>query len=331
MSGGFLFVIGQPGAASYFLPLWRAWLAQPPAWPWHIFADPSVASALAANGIGGECVTSDGTDAEGITALVARLRPSALVTSTSFRFVEGIALQIASERRTRCVQLIDSHYDYALRLRATNGGGAAPPHLILVLDRVAELEAVGEGLPAERLRVAGNPAWEHVPAAPPGDPKRAAFVSQPVQFDYGDRLGYSERTALALVARAMERPDCMFDELRLAAHPREQWQEQDLPRGCTIGPSGDAAVAEASTVFGMFSSLLVQSFLAGRRTIYVLPETATADLCGLGRHGYLPRASTSAEVSAATAAPIDATKVSEVRSWYADSRRRVEDVLLSVL
>lgn len=331
MSGGFLFVIGQPGAANYFLPLWRAWQARPPAWGWHILAAPGVATALSAEGIASGHITAKGFDAASIAALVGRQRAGAVVTSTSFRFVEGVALATAADQRIPSIQLIDSHYDYALRLRATNGATAGAPNLILLLDRISETEAIGEGLPAERLRVVGHPAWEHVPSAAPASGDRAAFVSQPIESDYGNRLGYSERSALSLVASAMERDDCPFSDLRLAVHPRETWRRADLPPGCTLAPSSEIAVAEAGTVFGMFSSLLVQTFLAGRRTIYVLPPGATVDLCGLGRYGYLPRVSAPAEVVAATAAPVAADKAAEVRSWYADSARRVEDVLVSVL
>ena len=321
-----LFAIGQHGAANFFLPVWRQWSAVAPAWRWTILlADQRIR----------DCVRQSGSrqaaalDVASVERSFAEQRPELVITSTSRHPAERAAYTIAKRNGTATIQLIDGHYDYAMRLRDTNGNDAAFPDRILVPDALARAGAEQEGIPRSRLSVVGHPAWEDVPYLPPGDAGRAVFISQPIASDYGRLRGYTEREAFALTVEAMTDPQCPYRSLLLAAHPRERWDPSDLPSGATVASSSDAAVAACDIVLGMFSSLLMHCFLSGRRTISVQPRGATSDWCVLSRNGLIPKVVAAKDISAACAAPRG--PVEEVRSWYAGSVGRVTATIGSML
>ena len=225
------------------------------------------------------------------------------------------------------MQLIDSHYDYSSRIGRTNGPSALPDR-ILLFDPIAVFEATVAGLPKERLVAVGNPAWEGLGTAPAVPENRVLFASQPIAADMGNRLGYTERSALRLLLDTRKlRPDLIVQVL-LALHPREDPADMPINTSLKRIASAKIGIERASIVLGMFSSVLIEAALAGRRVISLQPGAQGADMCVLSRHGYIPRVQDVDGMLDTLCTGIPA--IDEFRGWYAKSLIRLDKLVRSM-
>jgi len=168
------------------------------------------------------------------------------------------------------------------------------PDAILVIDNTAISEARSEGLEEQRLHAIGHPAWENTLShnIPPANPAHIAFINQPIERHYGNSLGYTEHTAFQmLVATLLSHPD-LAEKVIYCPHPDDAGE--NIPTGMPIEviTDGRDALFAAGTVIGMFSSLLSDAFLSGRKTISWQPGAPDAGLCSLARHDYIAFANT---------------------------------------
>ncbi len=279
-----VFVLGQPGAVEFFDPVLPALQEQ----GWTV------------------------TAAEGFDAPSSNI--SVVVTSTSYKPAERAALEWAAERGVPTVQLIDSWYDYRRRIEMTNGPGAMPDE-IWVFDDVAKADAVSEGLPGDRIRAVGHPAWETVAALPHAAATEVLLIDQPVSSDMGARLGYTEKDFLDLVRRGLGKNY----RATLALHPRRS--VADPSDGFRLSRDPRQAVKSSGAVIGMFSSFLIEAFLAGRRVVSVQPNATREDFCILSRLGLIPRVTETAALAPALASATPGPRGFDRR--FAGSRARI--------
>lgn len=239
-----------------------------------------------------------------------------LLLSMTGRAIEGDLALLARDAGLPSVQLLDTWGPYEHRRTAPLADRIA------VVDDAARREAIEAGLPAERISVVGQAAWETAPILPAAPASTVAFLSQPIAHLYGKRLGYDEASTLALLeAVARSRPD-LVGEILVVRHP-----EGDLlARDTRTVPLG-AALAQAGTVVGMFSSALVDALLGGRRVVSVQPDVAGADRCPLSRHARIPRALD--EVSLITALETSRTEPADLAAYLKSSARRLGDLLIA--
>jgi len=238
-----------------------------------------------------------------------------VVTSTSYKPAERAALEWAVQRGIPTVQLIDSWYDYRRRIGMTNQSGAMSDE-IWVFDDVAKADADAEGLPGERIRAVGHPAWETVPPLPAASSAEILLIDQPVSSDMGQRLGYTETEFFDLVRNGLgkDRPAA------LAMHPRRP-ESDPSASGFRIARNTREAAKRCDTVIGMFSSFLIEAFLAGRRVVSVQPNAKGEDFCILSRLGLVPRVTAAADLAPALASAMPGPRGFERR--FAGSRQRV--------
>jgi len=320
-----LFVIAQPGAAAYFLPLWQRWSDDPTAPDWRLLIVPAARRHVAWPTHRADRLVDPATaEAAGFDAALAGWQPAVVVTSTSYHGLEREAVRWAKNAGSRTVQLIDAHYNYCRRIEASNVDGTRPD-VVIVPDRFAAAEAAADGLPADGVRALGYPAWESVPVAATADPRRALFVSQPISDDHADSLGYTEQSALALALQAVEGEQALFDEILLALHPRENADRVPTHPRLRLVDTAQQGLAQAGTVLGMFSSFLVDAVLAGRRVVSLQPEAKGTDMCMLSRHGFISRAGSLHDLRHAMAAP--PPDAGSLRQAYTGSLDRVDAFL----
>jgi len=238
-----------------------------------------------------------------------------VVTSTSYKAAERAGLKWAAQRGIPTVQLIDSWYDHRRRIEMTNGPGAMPNE-IWVFDDVAMADAVSEGLPGERIRAVGHPAWDAVPPWPAAASAEILLIDQPVSLDMGQRLGYTETEFFDLVRSGLgkNRP------ATLSMHPR-RLESDPSAAGFRIVYNTREAAKSCGTVIGMFSSFLIEAFLAGRRVVSVQPKAKDEDFCILSRLGLVPRVTAAADLAPALASAMPGPRGFERR--FAGSRQRV--------
>jgi hypothetical protein len=260
--------------------------------------------------------------------LLGEWRPDLVVTSTTYKEMERAALTYAQDHGIASCQLVDSHYNYSGRLQETNGAAILPDR-VLLLDPIAVLEAVAEGLPEDRLSAVGNPAWEEMTLAPPERESCALFASQPIAADMNNRLGYTECSALELALTAADhRPD-LIERILLAPHPREDGTAAHTHPCLRRIDSAKLGLRQAGTVLGMFSSVLIEAVLAGRRVISLQPRAQGMDMCMLSRHGMISRALNLGDLIAAMSGP--PPSVDDLRLWYAESTNRVDTSIRSMI
>lgn len=238
----------------------------------------------------------------------ARLRadmPALVLTGTSVGRVEPEKAFIAAARRVGVPSLavLDAWSNYRARFGDATGALAYLPDRIALMDDRARAEMLADGFPAGSLVITGGPQFDSLTEARTtfGPEQRAAlrsqvgaapeermvlFVSQPLSATYGEGLGYTERSVLALVLDALdtlaERHHC---ELTLAVHPHPREDPADFAwitsRRVRItlarGASGRAWALASDLVVGMSSILLLEACYLGCVTVSLQPGLLRPD------------------------------------------------------
>jgi hypothetical protein len=226
------------------------------------------------------------------------LETAVLVTSTSNAESERGAVHWARENGVPCAQLVDSWYDYRQRIELTNGQALLPDEIWL-FDDTARRDAAAEGLPQERLRIVGNPAWEFASTLPEAPASHVLLIDQPVAADMGRQVGYDEADFMQLVADALDQHGCRDLRLYVAPHPRRRSPVPNLPKGAEVVHDAREGLAGCGTVIGMFSSLLIDAFLGGRHVVSVQPGAGAVDYSILSRLGLVPRVTKPSDLASA--------------------------------
>lgn len=226
-----------------------------------------------------------------------------------------LALVAAAARaRVRSVSVIDSWVHYRERFIGPDGG-LRLPDAIAVIDSAARDEAIASGLPAERLVVTGQPAFDALAALRPavqatrewvrrslavgGDPI-VLYASQPLHQLYAEAtLGFDDRDVLPAVIHALAsvlRTRGRRATLVVKLHPREMGLRYDLPASSDpllalalasddrIGPHDLAAASDL--VVGMNTILLVEACILGIPALSFQPGLRIVDPLPTNRHGW---------------------------------------------
>lgn len=225
--------------------------------------------------------------------LLSSLGVSVLVFTSSVH--DTVPLTLARQAKdvgVPVVHLLDNWSNYRYRLEHDHFPMLVP-EIYTVMDQVAYDGALAEGIPAEILRVTGQPALadltDEMTSCPPGrratGPLQLIFVSEPVAADQGtdpsmtEYRGYTENTVLRLLCRALQpHADRVF--LAILPHPREDrnalatcWQEVRgaVPGAILTEGAGRRQALAAEGVIGMASILLYEAWLIGLPVLSLQP------------------------------------------------------------
>lgn len=237
--------------------------------------------------------------------------PSGLLTTTSWADppMELAALEAARVRGIPSVAVVDFWANYRRRFTWPDGNQTWPD-VIVVPDPVAALEAVADGVPADRVRPLGNPHYEHLLQRYRVVDERAraafrervgvrrhrtlvVFASQPIKALYGGALGYDEASVLQALCRAVVEVGHWLGhpiEIVVRAHPREDWRLEGVDTGGALVRLANTEEAmdwamSADLVVGMTSAVLVQAALLGARVVSVQPNLIGPDCLPSNRLG----------------------------------------------
>jgi len=295
----------EAGAAAFLKPVLAAWEAAAPGFEWEVrLTDQSTAvldGVLKPGRDAGPIL--DRSDDAAAAAMIDCVRPSVLLISAGGWPLEHAAIRAARARGVIVLQFVDNWYGYRRRLVDANGLNA--PDRLLLIDDFAMREAAQEGLSDLAMDIVGHPHWGRVAALPPTTRRRTVFIGAPVVRDYGTSLGYTEASCFDLLLAARDaRPD-LIDAIEYAPHPEQR--RKDLPHGTPISRYDPARlVDEIDQVVGIFSSPLVDAYLAGRRSISLQPDAIGPDLFPLSRRGLASRAHNAQDlINALSAQPPD--------------------------
>jgi hypothetical protein len=323
----------EAGAAAAFAPLLRRWIAARR--PASLIFGPAAVAAYERAGwqlpsgvpalIG--AAASDPVEVEAF--LDKQEAPDVVLASATNSKAETAAVMWARARKIASVQLVDTWERIGARFSPSLP--ETMPDRIAVIDDEAAHDAEQDGLPSASLATVGQPAWEVVTPLPPAPLARVVFVGQPIAQTWGDRLGCTERDAWLFCREGFRLAGGGMHDLAYLQHPAEKEMDRALISDATLIRTPNEALAGYGTVCGLFSSLLIDAFLAGRRVIVLRPEGMNRDLSPLSRRSLVPVARTPEMLAAALRAPFDAASSAgaAMRAAFAGSAVRLEALLLA--
>ena len=294
MTHRILFIAEEAGAAAYLRPLWKRLAERGALDLCRVVLGEGARRGLGAFAATLPTVEPAAAEEAALAAALAGWQPSLVLASATSSAMEFAALEMARAGHIGTLQFVDTWNGYRRRLE--HDGAPLRPDALLVINERAREEAIAEGLPAPVIRIIGQPAWEIGSNLPPAEPAIMVFADQPVARFYGNALGYDEVSAWDLIAATRRAAPDLFDELLFAPHPAREHGDadgpEDCPEDCDGMVGGAAGLARAGTVLGMFSSLMTEALLGGRRVISVQPGAVGPDMCPHSRHALIPRVGT---------------------------------------
>jgi hypothetical protein len=230
---------------------------------------------------------------------------------------ERLLWRWAARHRVPSAALVDQWQNYAVRFSGTDPAErlAYLPDRILVMDEQARREAIVDGLPAERLVVTGQPAFDDIRRehqalladrarlraahGMPAEARVVTFVAESLARDYSDSLGYDEQSTLAFLGDALRELAPAAGPLFLAIklHPQNDpvqfgWALHRWP-GLTpqlfareVTPR--EMIVMSDLVVGMTSVMLIEAILVGRLTVSLELDAKREPQLVATRAGALP-------------------------------------------
>ena len=325
-----LFAVGQESSLAFLLPLWKRWSNSTEAPDWRVSLESAVRKRPKSDEIDWRrCLPGSTDTCASLRDALGEWCPDVVVASASHALVEDSAIAFARTGGLPFARFIDTWYGYRERLCLRDGRFELPDQ-ILVIDEPAIASAQREGIPRQRLTAVGNPWWEGVQLLAPADPREVVFVSQPVRRFYGGRLGYTEQQAWAALLESAHRFPALIQRIHFAPHPADEMPPPAADDLVNVVPSGREALGLAGTVIGMFSSLLVEAFLAGRRVVSLQPGAVGPDQNAWGRpDGVVPRVTDPAALPAVLGGP--ATDAHDLRAVMKESCARLDQAIRSMV
>lgn len=246
-----------------------------------------------------------------VRAFLEKKMPNIVITGTSADdFTEKFLWLAASELAIPSMAIIDQWVNYGLRFSEQSVSGISeylhnrkhpylPTHII-AMDEFARSEMIAEELPAERIKVCGQPYFETLRAygktavcgvagadvipSIANDDFVVVFASEPITATYGDNAqywGYTERTIFTSVAETLETISRTCGRsilLIIRPHPKEDPHGLvDIAATCckNINWRIDTEchswtlINRADVVCGMSSMFLIEALIMGRTTLTI--------------------------------------------------------------
>lgn len=150
---------------------------------------------------------------------------SLLVTGTSWGDTTEIEMIALCKRANiKTISILDYWSNYAERFKSRDGIYIYPDHY-LVMDEIAQEEAIRDGVPKEILKVIGHPGLDKYVLYKKQTIKQKEkkinilFLSQPLSELYGDSLGYTEKGVLKDIIRFSKENNY---NLKVKFHPKDE-------------------------------------------------------------------------------------------------------------
>ena len=180
MTKAVLIVAVEGGAAAYVRPLLERLTATAAPGSWRVVLGPVAAKTLSDRERADiPLVPFDADRPETLSAALDDEPFDVLVVSASASPIEWVAYRTARRCGARVLAYIDAFTRYSERFDVA--GYPNEPDAILVIDDGMRSEAGAAGLPADRLIVVGQPAWERIVPLPAAPAATVLFAGQPVR------------------------------------------------------------------------------------------------------------------------------------------------------
>lgn len=224
---------------------------------------------------------------------------------------DDLALRVARQAQKLeipTVHVLDNWTNYRLRMEV-DGQPTFSPNVYTVMDDIASMAAIEDGIEKAILAVVGQPALANLksdfadcneasrhkkilPLKFNPDKKLIVFVSEPVEHDQGGDAsfpqyrGYTEQVVLKMLCESLQEKASGI-EIGILPHPREDkerlaaiWHRYKgkLTGGVMDLKRGRDGVFLADAVMGMASILLYEAWLLGKPVASLQPGIQTHSL-----------------------------------------------------
>lgn len=204
------------------------------------------------------------------------LKFKALIASATSGDIEQRLVSLFKEKSVKTFQFVDMWNNY--KKRFTFNENVILPDVILVNDILAKREAQLDGLNETKIEVVGHPRFETITKKKNDSrSKNIIVIDQPIKKYYGCSLGFNEVQILEELSNLDQ------DNLYYLKHP----DNDHIVLPDNIKEAKLNMLHDAKCIMGVFSSLLVESFLNGIPTLSYQPNNSEHILFPLSRLGYV--------------------------------------------
>jgi hypothetical protein len=301
-----LFAVDQVAGAEYIFPLLEKWRKDEPQLKWKVYASPVSSAFLKKKEIPHEELPSVSTEL--VEAILNQNQfTRALLSTSQGSVLEREFLKALKSRKIPAFQLVDNWVNFRKRFEHSGEPSPIYPDRILTLDEAAKDTMIQEGIPSHLIEIVGQPYFEYQSKIYRTHPittqaRGTLLVTQPVSRFYEKRLGYDELSFTEAVLEAWKNLRWDWRDLALIVHPAENKEAYRNLLGrysseiAWISSENLNLKRDYALVLGMFSSLMVQSVMAGVPCASVQIGGVGEDLCFLSRNHYIPKLTTPQEL-----------------------------------
>lgn len=273
-----------------------------------------------------ECTDFPNFDPDNLLKLVNKRFgsfPDIVVTSaTSLPTIDMTEKYLWRWGNTNCIPtvgILDQWQNYALRF---SGPGdkerlAYLPDHVFVMDDIAKMDMIKDGIPEERIIITGQPAFsgivdEHKACLlRTGEIKKrfeipdgftvVTFAAESLKKNFGGELGYDEQSTLRFVGDALKGICRATEDLKIyliiKLHPENvyeefEWAVQEWPSigkriiGKELSPRETIAISDV--MIGMTSIMLIEAILADKPTISLQINSSRPSQLVVTKTGAIP-------------------------------------------
>ncbi|MCR8632377.1 hypothetical protein [Paenibacillus radicis (ex Xue et al. 2023)] len=209
---------------------------------------------------------------------------SLLVTGTSWgNDIELQAIELCKQSGIVTVAILDYWSSYYSRFQADER--TIFPDYYIVMDDIAQSEAVNEEVPKNIIKVLGHPGLDQFikyykgmsKKNDKGDKRKILFLSQPISLVYGDMYGYTEHKVINDLISIMD--ILPHYELAIKFHPKED--PTLIKNYAFLEEKGDLSdlIKNFDIIIGMATIGLLHAALMGKVVISYQPNILKPDGC----------------------------------------------------
>lgn len=205
-----------------------------------------------------------------------------LVTGTSWgNDLELKAIAACKKSLIPTISVLDYWSNYRERFIDSSGKVVYPDYYI-VMDTLAEQEAIMAGVPGAIITPLGHPGLDKYVGLKKIDYSSGSvkgkilFLSQPLSVLYGNQLGYTEAQALQDCIQILKGSSY---SLGVKFHPKDTKSFQDQYSDFAVTGSLDEILPDYDLIIGMNTMGLLHAVLMGIPAISYQPNLRIQDLC----------------------------------------------------
>ena len=217
-----------------------------------------------------------------IKKIIQEKNVSLLVTGRSWGSTSELEmLGLCKAANVKTISILDYWSNYAKSFQKGDGMKVYPDYY-LVMDEIAQREAIEEGVPQDILKIVGHPgldkyvSYKKIEMKDKKNKKDILFLSQPLSMLYGNSLGYTEKNVLEDVIKISNKYGF---KLKVKFHPKDAVDFQKKYSEITVQGNLIDIMQQYDLIIGMTTMGLLHAALMHIPVISYQPGLLKDDGC----------------------------------------------------